>query len=369
MQILLLPLMILSTLSAPLQTDFLLTYPLGMDMPHYDFPFQSEALDEVLDNIDPFTIATTQFEILEGEVTYTFTIQYTNEGVRIDPYVGQKPFISSFGVNDTHHFISLFNPTLEPLDLDNYGFVVNDTYFGFEEGLTIASLQEKRINLIEGMAEIGSMGEDDPLVTNFPIRHIYLREASTFLYIDHIDISETMQVINEVVSVQTHAFKRTPYLTFPEETYTFSSWYAIPNEDEVPVHVFPQPTVTPLMQAKAWAHYVMFGAGMNAAGRVEEAFRALETEYNFMDYRSQGLLFEEPNTSFQGINERGRLDTSSFREAVGRYNYLAARVPGATGLINPNPSPFPINTLILISLGFVGLFGIFAFIKSRYQRV
>ena len=369
MQLLFIPLMMMSILSAPLQTDYQLTYPLGMPMQPYDFPFQSDALDQALEQIDPLIIGATTFSIDEDGVTYTFTIHYTNEGVRIDPYVGQKPFISSFGVNDTHHFVSLFNPTLEPLDLDNYGFVVNDTYYGFASGLTVPSMQEKRIALIEGMAEIGSMGEEDPLVTTFPIRHIYLREASTFLFIDHIDIEETMQVINEVVSVDTHAFKRTPYLTFPEESYTFSSWYAIPNEEEVPFHVFPQPNVTPLMQAKAWSQYVMFGAGMNAAGRVEEAFRALEAEYNLMDYRSQGLLFEVPNTSFQGMNERGRLDTSTFREAVGRYNYLAARVPGATGLINPNPSPFPINTLILISLGLVGLFGIFAFIKSRYQRM
>jgi hypothetical protein len=88
-----------------------------------------------------------------------------------------------------------------------------------------------------------------------------------------------------------------------------------------------------------------------------------------MDARSQAILFDEPNTSFEGINERDRLDISTFREAVGRYNYLAARVPGANGLINPNPSPFPINTLILISLGLVGLFALFAIIKSRYQRV
>jgi hypothetical protein len=80
-------------------------------------------------------------------------------------------------------------------------------------------------------------------------------------------------------------------------------------------------------------------------------------------------LFEEPNTTFQGINESNRLDTSTFREAVGRYNYLAARVPGATGLINPNLSPFLINTLILVSLGLVGIFAIFAFIKSRYKSV
>jgi hypothetical protein len=88
-----------------------------------------------------------------------------------------------------------------------------------------------------------------------------------------------------------------------------------------------------------------------------------------MDYRSQNILFEEPNTTFQGINESNQQDSSTFREAIGRYNYLAARVPGSTGLINPNPSHFTINTFILISLGLVGLFAIFTIIKSRYKSV
>jgi hypothetical protein len=209
---------------------------------------------------------------------------------------------------------------------------------------------------------------DDGLVTLFPVRHIFLKEASSLLSTDHIEISEIMQVLNQDADISTHAFQRIPSITDPEASYTSSSWVAVPNEVDVPSHALFQPTVTPLIQAKAWAHYVMFGAGMNAAGRVEEAFRALEKEYQFMDARSQSILFEQPNTSFQGINERNREDTSTFREAVGRYNYLAARVPGATGIINPNPSPFPINTLILISLGLVGLFALFAMIKSRYQR-
>jgi hypothetical protein len=43
-------------------------------------------------------------------------------------------------------------------------------------------------------------------------------------------------------------------------------------------------------------------------------------------------------------------------------------VPGAKGLKNPNLSPFPINTLILIFLGVVGLFALLSIIKSRYQK-
>jgi hypothetical protein len=88
-----------------------------------------------------------------------------------------------------------------------------------------------------------------------------------------------------------------------------------------------------------------------------------------MNEVSQLLLFSEPNTEISGINERGNFDRSTFREAVGRYNYLAARVPGATGLINPNPTPFPVVTVFTIGGALVGLFAIYALIKSRYQRV
>ena len=362
-----LPLVLLSTLQNPIQTEFDLIYPLGTEIPLSDFPFQDQALIQAIDQIDPFMLGTTSISINHGSIEYSFTVTMTNDGVIIDPLVGQKPFISSFAVNDTHHFVSLFNPTLSSLSLDDYGLVINDTFYGFEIGLSISSMAEKRIPLLDGVSMIDIIG-DVGLLTLFPVRHISLKEASALLSMDHIEITEVMQVFNQDAEISTHAFQRLPYVINPEATYTSSSWVATPNEVDVPSHALFQPTVTPLIQAKAWAHYVMFGAGMNAAGRVEEAFQALEKEYQFMDPRSQAILFDEPNTSFQGINERDRLDTSTFREAVGRYNYLAARVPGANGLINPNPSPFPIHTLILISLGLVGLFALFAIIKSRYQR-
>lgn len=364
-----LPIVLLTSLHAPIQTDFDFSFPLGTEISQSYFPFQDQALVQALEEIDSFTLGTISFSLNHESIEYTFTVTITNDGVIIDPLVGVKPFISSFAVNDIHHFVSLFNPTLSSLSLDNYGLVINDTYYAFDLGLSIPSMAEKRIVLTEGVAEVGSIGEDDPLVTFFPIRHLYLREASTFLFIDRVEITEVMQVLNVDANILTHAFQRYPYVTNPEESYTSTSWIATPNEVDVPSHALFQPTITPLIQAKAWGHYVMFGAGMNAAGRVEEAFRALETEYQFMDARSQAILFEQPNISFQGTNERDRLDTSTLREAVGRFNYLAARVPGANGLINPNPSPFPINTLILISLGLVGLFALFAMIKSRYQRV
>jgi hypothetical protein len=191
--------------------------------------------------------------------------------------------------------------------------------------------------------------------------------VDTFALFDTIPIASTMETRYGSKDVTTNVFQRHPQTLAPAYAYDPNEWIAYDADTTLAPFALAEPMVTPLEQAKACATYVMFGVGMFAAGRVEEAFRALETEYQLMVYSSQKLLFEEPNTTFQGANERNRLDTSTFREAVGRYNYLAARVPGSTGLINP--SPFTINIFIIISLGLVSIFAIFDFIKSRYKSV
>jgi hypothetical protein len=314
-----------------------------------------------------------------GEVSYTYThenidktliFKVSNTSTLVNPLVGYDAYISSFSFNDTQSFVELFNPTLGTLSLDDYRFNINDTNYFFLEGLSLLPLSAIRVPVIEGVAVPGTISSVDPIIIVTPVTRLWLlKRVDTFALFDTIPLTPTIETRYGSKALASHVFQRHPRTLTPAYTYDPNEWIAYDTNETLLPFALAQPTVTPLEQAKAWATYVMFGAGMNAAGRVEEAFRELEAEYESMDDRSQAILFEEPNTSFQGINERNRLDTSTFREAVGRYNYLAARVPGATGLINPNPSPFPVNTLIFISLGLVGLFAIFAFIKSRYQRV
>jgi hypothetical protein len=313
-----------------------------------------------------------------GEVSYTYTheniektliFQVSNTSTLVNPLVGYDAYISSFSFNDTQSFVELFNPTLGTLSLDDYRFNINDTNYFFLEGLSLLPLSAIRVPVIEGVAVPGTISSVDPIIIVTPVTRLWLlKRVDTFALFDTIPLTPTIETRYGSKALASHVFQRHPRTLTPAYTYDPNEWIAYDTNETLLPFALAQPTVTPLEQAKAWATYVMFGAGMNAAGRVEEAFRELEAEYESMDDRSQAILFEEPNTSFQGINERNRLDTSTFREAVGRYNYLAARVPGATGLINPNPSPFPVNSLIFISLGLVGLFAIFAFIKSRYQR-
>jgi hypothetical protein len=314
-----------------------------------------------------------------GETSYTYThedidktliFKVSNTATLVNPLVGYDAYISNFAFNDTQAFVELFNPTLLTLPLDDYRFVINDTNYFFQEGLTLLPLSSIRVPVVEGVAVSGTISSVDPIIMGSPVTRLWLlKRVDTFALFDTIPIASTMETRYGSKDLTNHVFQRHPQTLAPAYTYNPNEWIAYDADTTLAPFALAEPMVTPLEQAKAWATYVMFGAGMFAAGRVEEAFRALETEYQLMDYRSQNILFEEPNTTFQGINERNRMDTSTFREAVGRYIYLAARVPGATGLINPNPSPFTINILILISLGLVSIFTILAFIKSRYKSV
>ena len=72
--------------------------------------------------------------------------------------------------------------------------------------------------------------------------------------------------------------------------------------------------------------------------------------------------------SVRGVNENGQADQSTFREAIGRYNYLAARVPGAEGLNGPPAEPFTWITVVYGLIAVVAFAGLFLFIKQRRQR-
>jgi hypothetical protein len=102
------------------KTEFNFSYPQGTEINLRHFPFQHDDLVEVIDQIDLYKIGMTSFSIVHETNKYNFTVTMTNDEVILDPLIGEKPFISSFGVNDTHHFVSLFNPTLTSLSLDEY---------------------------------------------------------------------------------------------------------------------------------------------------------------------------------------------------------------------------------------------------------
>jgi hypothetical protein len=333
------------------------------------FMVEDPPLTDWLNGIDTNMLATHEYSRTIANVPYTWKVVVTIEGSQLEPLVGSIPFIASFAENLGLRMIEIFNPKNEEIILTEYALIINETAFLFEEDLRLPAMTSLVVPIETGQSPTTRLGLNQPLIYPNPIETIHLWEAERTIYIDSIALFEIMDTRYGEVTLQDYYFRRHPKIIAPEVTYTASSWVPVINDVPFETHQLWTPTVTALDQAKAWATYVMFGAGMFAAGRVEEAFRALEAEYQYMDPASQLLLFTAPNTAITGINERGNLDRSSFREAVGRYNYLAARVPGASGLINPNPVGFPVTTILIIAGSLLGLFGIFAYLKSRYAKL
>jgi hypothetical protein len=309
-----------------------------------------------------------------GETSYTYThedidktliFKVSNTATLVNPLVGYDAYISNFAFNDTQAFVELFNPTLLTLPLDDYRFVINDTNYFFQEGLTLLPLSSIRVPVVEGVAVSGTISSVDPIIMGSPVTRLWLlKRVDTFALFDTIPIASTMETRYGSKDLTNHVFQRHPQTLAPAYTYNPNEWIAYDADTTLAPFALAEPMVTPLEQAKAWATYVMFGAGMFAAGRVEEAFRELETEYNAMSASSKGLIFSEPSTTINGINEYNREDRSSFREAVGRYNFLAARVSGALRLTIATSIDFA-SLLIVVLLSVLGFAGLTSFLRKQ----
>jgi hypothetical protein len=313
-----------------------------------------------------------------GETSYTYThediektliFKVSNTATLVNPLFGYDAYISSFAFNDTQAFVELFNPTLVTLSLDDYRFVINDTNYFFQEGLTLLPTSSIRVPVVEGVAVSGSISSVDPFIMVTPVTRLWLlKRVDTFALFDTIPIASTMETRYGSKDLTTHVFQRHPQTLAPAYTYDSNEWIAYDADTTLTPFALAEHMVTPLEQAKAWATYVMFGAGMFAAGRVEEAFRELKAEYNAMAALSKTLIFSEPSTIITGINENNREDRSSFREAVGRYNFLAARVSGAEGLNTPPNNDVSWLTIFYGFLSVLGFTSLTIFIKQQKQR-
>jgi hypothetical protein len=209
----------------------------------------------------------------------------------------------------------------------------------------------------------------DPIIIVTPVTRLWiLKRVDSFALFDTIPIASTMETRYGNQDLSTHLLQRHRKTLAPAYTYDPHEWIAYDADTTLASFALSEPMVTPLEQDKAWATYVMFGAGMLAAGRVEEAFRELEEEFIAMASSNKQLIFSEPNTTVTGINENNREDRSTFREAVGRFNYLAARVSGAVGLTMPPSNDLQWLTIVYGLLALLGFTSLTILIKQRKQR-
>ncbi|MFA5235660.1 MAG: bacterial Ig-like domain-containing protein [Bacilli bacterium] len=120
-------------------------------------------------------------------------------------------------------------------------------------------------------------------------------------------------------------------------------------------------------QATSYAVYIMYGIGMNAASDYFNVFYELQAEYGFMASESKAYFLQNRNHEISGINESGKLVTNTYNDAIGRYNYLAAKT-GHPGLTADNtPSWLNAETLVPIAVftGIVAVAGALYFVIKR----
>jgi hypothetical protein len=318
--------------------------------------------DDKRESIDLKTLGTVEPFFLDRSLTITFA-----DSVVASPFI-ENIYLTMVMFDGTSGFLEWYNGFETSIDLASISFIINQTGYTFASSMMEPN-STIRVPLTLGVPEQGDVDVISGFVLFEPPTSIMLRDSEQMTILERVLWDDIITTRFGTIPTSDHGVRRMVPTREELGLIPASAWVPFPlNQTITPFDPLAGVT-TSLEQAKAWATYVMFGAGMFAAGRVEEAFRALEEQYVWMHETSQLLLFSEPNTQITGINERGNADRSTFREAVGRYNYLAARVPGASGLINPNPSPFPVLTLSLIGGALMGLFGVFAYIKSRYQNV
>lgn len=366
--------MMLSTLAfqAPVPLSYNYTFPLGTELNPRLFPFQSASLQAQLENVDLLQLGTQSFQVEEELNTYTFSFTFTNEQAIIRPLVGFRPFLSKVAFNDTHRFIEIFNPTLEVLPIDQYGIILNETAYTFNDGLMLPSMSSMKIDMLVGTPLPGTIGPNDPIVTFARGNQIKFWDGNTNLIIDSLPFTSVIQTLYGEASLDDHIFTRIPTMATPPFEYDDATWIPTANDEPIEDHELFTPTITPLMQAKAWGHYVMFGAGMNSRNREVEAYEAIADELWLMDPLSLEAIYEFPTTTFQGLNQYGRLTSSTLTQAVRRYNRLSTYLPGAGSLVDPGPIDETGNFIWLgsmVSLGLVGVLVLIGAMASKKKTV
>jgi hypothetical protein len=361
----------------PLLTSFLTspispTIPIsfGEEMDPYAFRLPIDVVLPYTQAIESRVLGQSTLDILHDTNLYTYTIQVTMAESIVRPLTGISPFISQFSFQTDQMYVDVFNPTRTIVDLSLFSIQVNDQSFAFASTLSLSPLNTQRILILR--KAVSRLTIDSTyevwLDATTPMTSIEFNKLNQETFTDQIPIQTDMDTRYGLFAIQEWRFIRSNKTTGPELTYQTNSWVARPHGTIETAHELMSPVVTPLEQATAWATYVMYGAGMFALGRVEEAFEALRSEYEFMDGMSQRLLFSQPSTTITGINEQGKMSQSTFREAIGRYNYLAARVPGAIGLSMPSADTFPWLSVLYASLLVMGFVGVIVVLKTRKKQ-
>ncbi|MGE4342557.1 MAG: bacterial Ig-like domain-containing protein [Bacilli bacterium] len=298
--------------------------------------------DYTISGYDGANLGVQTITLNKGMFSTSFEVYVTNDLVRNTPITSSELMISEFAyLNEGDIGIEIYNPTSSLVSLEDYALVIN--YDDSDD--TLISLADFDIASKEAFT-ISNFASSSHLYDSASIMVVLELEGATSISLlkddtlsDHIEIVPHASWFNSTEGTMPGNVIRRHYKTVgPNPVFTAKEWiFAAESTNDYGLHFISDAITSIAEQAKAFARYVMYGAGMFAAGRVEEAFLALKKEYTLMSNEAKQYFIDNKDIKVEGINEEGKRDTATFREAQGRISVLASS--------SGNPSFIPSTAL------------------------
>lgn len=332
--------------------------------------FDDEIIEDYVINYEDYdknNLGTQEITISYQTFTTSFDVFVTNEFALVGDQVERGVFVSNVTIDEGQLMcVELFNATYKSVFLTDYSFTIenekqtNNIPLG---DFPIESNDALTISFAEDIIDdINVSLEDFDDFWNLKL----LKEAVVLDNFSTMLIAELNPESNDVANIKRH-----PSILKPNNKIVIDEWYSTttPFDNSIP-HVINENVISYEDQAKAFARYVMFGDGMFASGRVEEAFLALRTEFEFMHPASINYFLDNPKVTVHGYNEDNKYVGVTFRNAYERINMLAVN-SGHTSFINVK-RPITLNfskSLLIVLLTSVSLFGYFVLMHIKnYQK-
>lgn len=295
-----------------------------------------------------------------GQALTSFNVFVTNKYVRNYAPSIQEVFISEILYFDNNYGIELYNGTLNPVALNNYELLIegSSSITISLEGKSIASKGTFTIVNETGFGGTGVSAVDETLTFRNKTTVNLVKKGDA---IDNFTFS-WMSDLN----IEKGSFRRNPHVNKPDMIGNADEWvFARDNISDFKKHTQSAAIVSVLEQAKAYARYVMFGAGMLAAGRVEEAFLALRAEFELMGNDARQYFIANKDTKVSGINEQGKSETVTFGNAHERIALLASRSGHKSFITNISTNNNTNKILIIVGLAVIAILAYVILLLAR----
>jgi len=266
----------------------------------------------------------------------TYEIDVTNEKATVDALVASNLLITEVYRDDGMSALEIYNGTASPISLGDYALQIYHGLLATTIDLPATPLAANTAFIVSNDAFALStevaVDHEDAAFDLAAAADIVLFDQVKSAAVDIFNIStESLSegVRDGVPSGDEIHLSRFNKVCVPVTTFDPLEWIMATAMETFGSHAFQAPTIVNEQQAVSYARYVMYGIGMNAASNYFNVFFELQEEYGFMVPYSKEYFLENRSHTISGINETGNLVTNTFNDAIGRYNYLAAKAGNA----------------------------------------